>query len=488
MTLKSRVIHGLSWSFISRIGMQVFQFGFGVVLARTLSPVEFGVFGMLVIFTGFAITLSDGGLNSALIHKQGATEADKSTVFWLQLMLGVGLTVLFFACAHTIARFYELPDLAPLTQLAASVFVIQSIGQTHYALYMKEFRFRALAIANVISTAVSGAVAVGLALEGFGVWALAWQAVTVAIVNCALYWLQSDWRPRFMFSIQSAVELGRYAIYLLGHGTVNYWLRNADNLVVGKFIGAEQLGVYARAYSLMLLPLNNLAAVVGQVMFPALAEMQGDLPRFRRTFLTATQMIAFITFPTMFGLALLADPFIILVYGIKWAQVVPILQVLSFVGLFQSIVFPVAWVFNALGQTRTQFNLSLICAVIFAIAIAIGMQWGAIGVAWGYATCALITGLLVLHVAGGYIGLSLGTVLASVGRTFATASAMAVVVLLLDQQVLGNFSNLIRLMGGVICGVIVYVGLCWVSADPTFKQLAETGIATWRGKKAGVSP
>jgi O-antigen/teichoic acid export membrane protein len=483
MSSKQKVLHGLSWSLISRVGVQAFQFLFGVALARVLSPAEFGVFGMLIAFTGFAQVLAEGGLNAALIYKQDASEVDQSTAFWLQIIAGLILALVFFFAAPFIADFYETPILTPLTQLVSWVFLIQAFGQTHYANFSKQFRFKALAVASITGMFVSGTVAIVLALEGYGVWALAWQAIAGALTNSGLYWLQSRWRPRFVFSWHSAGELWRYSIYLLGHMSLNYWLRNGDKLVIGKVLGASELGLYSRAYTLMLLPLNNLGTVIGQVMFPALSAMQNDIPRFARAYVKSTQMIALLAFPVMFGLAVLSGPFILFVYGPKWAEAVPILQILSLVGLFQSIVFPVGWVFTSLGKTKSQFLLSILFTFLFVAVIAAGIQYGLLGVSYAYAAWTAIVGLINLYVVGKYLGLSLLALLGAVARIFLMSAIMAVAVFLLDVELLAPFSNLVRLLAGTLVGGGIYLGLCLILRDPTFREALDLALGAIRKRR-----
>lgn len=174
MTLRQQVLHGVSWNFTSRLGSPG---RFSVVLARLLSPKEFGVIGMLLVFTGFAQALADGGLSSALIYRQDATEIHQSTVFWMQVAAGAFLSLLFYCAAPAIAAFYEIPLLEPLSRLTAWTFIVQALGLVQSALLMKQFRFKAVAAATLGSTALSGVVAILLANWGYGVWALAWQGL-----------------------------------------------------------------------------------------------------------------------------------------------------------------------------------------------------------------------------------------------------------------------------------------------------------------------
>lgn len=471
MSLKERVANGLSWSVASRISSQAFQFVFQITLARLLSPNEFGTVGMLLVLIGFAQTVADFGLSSALIYEQEVSDVKFSTVFWLQVIAAAHISVLFYFAAPLIAGFYAAPILDPLTRFVAPIFVVQAIGQTHSALLSKNFEFKKLAVCAICSTFLSGGLAVFLALRGYGVWALAWQSMAAAAVSSLLLWLQSGWHPILSFSLDHAKRLGKYGIYLLGHGGLNYWLRNADKLAIGKFIGAHELGIYSRAYGLMLLPLNNISAVLGQVMFPTLAQLQNDPIRFRIAYLTATRMIALVSFPLMAGVAVLCDPLILFLLGEKWIEVVPILQVLSVVGLMQSIVFPVGWIFTSLGKTREQFHLSIILSCAFVGTVGIGLVFGVLGVAYAYAAWTILSGYLNLRIAGGYIGVSPSTILLSTTRIVGMTVAMAIFVFAVDQAASTGLAPSARLLAGTLIGVTSYGIMCLFSKDPASQQL-----------------
>jgi PST family polysaccharide transporter len=473
MTLLDKVVYGVSWSLASRVVSQLLRIAFLIVLARLLSPGDYGTIEMLVVFTGFAEALADGGLNSALIHNQQVTERHYSTVFWIQLTAGGVLSALFYFVAPLLARFYLEPNLEPLTRLSSCIFLIQACGNVHSTLLVKALQFRAIAIISLIATIISGTVAVGLAYNNYGIWALAWQSLVFAGATTGLLWTQSKWRPHLVFDRQAAVELGRYGIYRLGDLSLNYWLRNLDNLLIGKSLGAHQLGIYARAYNVMLLPLSNVSAVLGQVMFPALAQIQNDIPRFRRSYIRATCMIALVSFPLMTGIAVLSEPLVLGLFGDSWAEVIPVIRVLSFVGLFQSIVHPASWIFLSLGRTKALFQLNLIVAVPFVIAIAIGLRFGILGVASGYVAWALLDGLLALRIAGKYIDLRLSSILMGISRIALMNAIMGIIVFSLDSIVPPMWwSPPIRLLAGVSVGASSYLGLCMLMKDKTFSELS----------------
>lgn len=454
-----------------RMGAQVVQLGFTVVLARTLSPREFGAIGMLVVFTGFAQLLADSGLGSALIHKEKLTEQHRVTAFWMQLVVGLFLSATFMLAAPLFARFYNLPLLKSMTRLVSVVFAIQAAGQTHYALLAREFRFQRVAVANISATVVSGTIAVALALNGYGVWALVWQMIAFAAANAVLYTLFSEWRLHFGFERAAALELGRYAIYVLGFNSLNYWARNGDNLTIGKVLGSPALGIYSRAYNLMLLPITNVSSVLGQVFFPALSRLQNDLLRFRQVYLSAIQMIALFTFPLMAGMSVLSRPLIDVLFGAQWVAMVPLLKVLSLIGLVQSIVNPVGWIFNSLGKTKIQFQISAFLLLAFATAILIGIRHGLLGVVYAYALWAVLSSGTALHFAGRLIHLSIGDVVRGLSRILGMTAVMAIFVYCVDNELARLVTSALRLVLGSLIGAGAYLALCVALRDETFASL-----------------
>lgn len=476
MSLRAKVLHGISWNFTSRLGTQLFQLGFNIVLARILSPHDYGLIGMLVVFTGFAVILSDSGLSAALIYRQDITDAHTSSVFWLQSGIGLALTLIFYFGAPFVAIFYDMPQLEQLTQFVSVIFIVQALGQTQSSLLTKTFQFPKLAIANIASTVLSGGLAIILALRGFGVWSLAWQIVVSAAITTCAYWFMSDWRPRFLFDRKATKELAGYAFYLLGHSGLNYWLRNGDNLLIGKFLGATQLGIYARAYSLMLLPMNNISSMLGQVMFPALSQIQNDIPKFREVYMKAVRMIALVSFPMMTGLAALTQPVTVLLLGEKWLAIVPVLQVLSFVGLLQSVIFPVGWVFTSLGHTKTQFHLSIVLGVVFLLLIALSLRYGVVGVAYAYMAWTFFGAYMNLRLVAGYLNTSVSSFVFDISGIFGVSLTMGALVFVLDRIVFASWGCGVRVAIGTTIGAILYLSLSVVTKTVTLTELRHVAL------------
>ena len=471
--LDLKISKGVSWTFLFRVLNQLVQLAFSILLARLLGPEEFGTIGIITVFSGFAMVFGEFGISSALVQRKEMLEIHVSTGFWLQFTISIVVSLVFWTSAPYLAAFFEIPIITVLTRIISVVFVLQAIGQTHYALLLRSFCFREIGLAIFGATLIAGSVASALALLDFGVYALAWQPVAYTLVWTIIICLSSNWRPKLMFSWNAASSLLKYSTYLFGHSSLNYWMRNGDNLLIGKFLGTADLGIYSRAYSLMLLPLNNIGVILGQVMFPSFSILQDDLARFRILYLRALRMIAFITFPMMTGMSFLSKSIVQIMFGNTWEGVTPILQILSVVGLLQSIIFPVGWIYTSLGRTREQFLLSLFLLVVFVFLMIVGIPYGLMGVTYAYSAWALLSAILNIWIAGGYIGINLGDVVRALrGRALLTA-AMLLLLVLFDYMVAMNLGHVWRACSIVTIGVISYCFLCFVFKDEIFVEIVE---------------
>jgi len=314
-------------------------------------------------------------------------------------------------------------------------------------------------------------VAVAAALKGFGVWSLLAQTLTSTTVAGLLLWGLSSWRPAWRVNRSALRDLFGYSAHLLGFNGLNYWERNLDNLLVGRFIGSIALGNYGRAYNLMLLPISQVTSVVTRVMFPALSAIQHDTAQVKRIYLRATRTIALITFPIMIGLLVVARPFVVLVFGEKWREVVPIIQILCLAGMTDSITTTTGWIFNSQGRTDIQFKWELFCATARGLLFFVGLRWGIAGVAWSYV---LGEYLLFLYpswsLAGRLIGLSFGEMVSNLTKTILCASAMGLVVWALGRALPPDWPAGAALAVQISAGALVYLVLIDLAGLEAYRE------------------
>jgi O-antigen/teichoic acid export membrane protein len=459
MSLKQQTLSGIGWSAGAQIGKQGLQFIISVILARLLTPEDFGLVGMILVFTGFAGLFSELGFGAALIQRQEIEERHLSSIFWLNIVAGLILTGIVIAVAPLIAAFFNEPRLKVLIMLISLNFFISSLNTVQNAILNRSMDFRKLAIIETLTIAIAGGFAITLALMGFGVWSLAWQMLMSTTVGVITMWQVSDWRPRFCYDKNAVKELVGFSSNLLSFNVFNYWVRNSDNLLVGKFIGSVGLGIYARAYGIMLMPLNQISATVGQVMFPSLSKMQDDKVRVRRIYLRTISVIALITFPMMIGLFTVADSFVLALFGPKWIGVIPLLQIFALLGMVQSIGTTVGWIYNSQGRADWQFRWSIAAGSLLIVSIIIGII---VGTVISVAVCyAIMSGVILAYhnfsIPGKLINMTFSEVVSNVRGVFGCALLMGGGVWLLGIFMPSGWTYWAHLLVQVPFGVALYI-------------------------------
>lgn len=423
-SLKAATTNGVAWASMSRLAIQVLQFGSTIALARLLTPDDFGLVAIVTTLTGFAFLFADLGLGAAIIHSQEATEDELSSAFWINVLAGFGLTGLFVALAEPIARLYGHPDLRLLIILGSLSFSL-SMGVVHSALLQKQMRFRLLGSIELVAVLVYSCAAIGLAAAGAGALSLVLGSIVQTTFFTVALWTAVRWRPRQFLTRRGARALWAYSGHLFGFNVLNYWSRNVDNLLIGKLSTPRELAFYARAYNLMLLPIQQVTVVVGRVLFPALTRLRTDLPRLRTAYLRALRLMVAVSAPLALGLAACAKPFVAVVYGSRWADVAPLLAVLALSAPAQIVAGTTGALYQALGRTRQLLIRGIVGFIITVVAAGVGVHWGAMGVAIAVTIKFYVNVPYVLAGCWSTIGLRLRDGFGVVGRAIACAGLMA---------------------------------------------------------------
>lgn len=409
--MRQLTVQAVVWNVSGRLFALGLQFLLAMVLARLLPPRAFGTVAMITVFTGFAAAFSDLGLGAALIQRPTILSRHTSSVFWLSVAVGLMMMLFFLLAAPLVAGFYGEAVLTPLTMLVSTTFLIGSLQVVPAALLQRDLAFRRLAVGEFLAIAVSGTGGVVLALHGYGVWSLAWQSVIYAGVKSALLLLVlTDWRPTALPRVDGVHDLLGFSKHLVGFSVINYWFRNADNLLVGRFLGAADLGIYNRAYSLMLLPLTLISQTVGQVMFPAFSAIQADRVRVSRIYLRAVRMVGLIVFPLMTALLVVCEPFVLAAFGEQWAGLVAPLRWFCIVAIAQSIGSMNGNLYLSQGRTKLQFVVGSVVGSAGIAAIVVGMLWGLMGVVIAYSVFAVVVTYPTIRIAVSLVGLTFGDV------------------------------------------------------------------------------
>jgi PST family polysaccharide transporter len=456
-TIRQRTVSGLGWNGATQILSVGFQFGISVVLARLLSPRDFGLVGMVLIFTGFASWLSEMGLGPALIQHRAVSERHLNSVFWANVAAALLLTLLLGWSAPLVARFYQEPELRLLTIIAAATLMLSSLNVVQNALLARSLNFRTKFWIGSVSVLTSGIVAIAMAFAGAGVWSLIGQSITSAAVQVAVLWRLSPWRPVCSFDFSAFKELMQFSGHLMGSSMLHYWGRHIDKLLIGRLLGSSALGIYALADKLMRLPVTNVTDNASAVMFPVFSTIQADLESVQRAYQRATRMIALVTFPMMIGLLILAESTILTVYGENWLEAVGILQVLCLSGMAQSVYFTGGWIFLSQGRTDIVFRWSIYTTLVRVAGVLVGAPWGLVGVAWAYG---LGTFLFICYptwsCAGRLVRLEFKALIKNVAGPFCCAAGMGLCLWVSDRWIMSDHAGVARLAIQVPLGMLIY--------------------------------
>ena len=471
--LKQRTVTGLLWSAGANVGQQFLTFTVTAVLARLLVPADFGLVATVAVFTNFASLFIDFGLGAALVQRTTLTERHRSSAFWMNVAAGLALTVLVAALAPALARFFDEPRLVDLTLVLSLNFVVASLGIVQSALLQRSMNFRRGGLIEITAILIGGSVAIAMAVAGYGVWSLVAQVIASSAGRTTLLWATSDWRPHRLVDPDAMRELWRFSGNLAGFTAVNYWARSADNFLIGKFVGAAGLGIYSRAYNLMLLPITQISTVTARVMFPALSRIQQDTPRVKRAYLRAIGIIGLLGFPLTAGLFVVARPFILTLYGSKWTDSITVLQILCVAGLMQPVVVTVGWIYQSQGRTDWLMRWGLATSALIVSAFAIGIHWGVEGVAVAYAI--IIYALLypAFAIPGKLIGMRVQEVFLALRAPLFSALTMAAIVWTAGKTFPAGWPPSAVLFAQFGIGVLSYAVLIHAFALEPYRELKD---------------
>jgi polysaccharide transporter, PST family len=388
--LRGKVQRGVGWKLLTVLLGQGSEALVSILLAHLLLPSEFGLAGLAIVFSGIAIGLSDIGLGAAIIQRKSLTEEDRSTVFWVTAMVGVALTLLGVALSPLVAAFFSNPDVMPLFAVLSVSFLFSSLGQTQRALLTREMSFRSLEVRNIAATVVGAIAALSVALAGFGAWAIIAQVVFTSFVSTLMLWTVSPWRPRMIFSRARFRSLGGFGVKTLLMRNLVWVNLNADNLLVGRFLGSAALGTYSVAYNIMVLPTSNITAPLRDVLYAAFARIQHDSRRLGDVWLRVNNIAGSVLVPAFLGLAAVAPDFVPVVLGPNWHAAIPVLQLLSVGAAAGSLQAFNGQVYQAVGKPGLFLRFTCFATAVMFSAFVVGLRWGIVGVAGSYAVARTI--------------------------------------------------------------------------------------------------
>lgn len=454
--LKQSTIKGLFWSTAERFSVQGVSFVVMLVIARILSPADYGLVGMLSIFMAIAQCLIDSGFSNALIRKQRRTDIDNNTVFYFNLVISLGLYGILYAIAPWVADFYDEPILKNLMRVLCITVIINSLAVVQRADYTARIDFKTQARASFAAAVASGVVGIILALNGFGVWTIVWQQITSAVVSTLLLWMFASWYPKLQYSWESFHELFGYGSKLMISSLLDTTYNNIYPIVIGKIFSASTLGFYTRALHFAQLPSSNVTGIIQRVTFPVLSKLQNDDERLQHNYRKLLKMSAFIIFPMMCLLAAVSKPLVVILIGEKWT----FCSVLLIPMCFDMMWYPVHAInLNLLqvkGRSDLFLRLEIIKKILGVTVLFLSIPFGIIVMCYAAIAQSIIALIINTYYTGKIIRVGFIQQMRDLSRTLLLSLTMFAIVytggLIIEDR-------LLWLILGIIVGLVYYLGL-----------------------------
>ena len=470
VSLRTTAAHGVKWTGTSSLVTTLLGFIQLAILAHVLSRADFGLMAMITAVLGLAQVYADMGVSNAIIYRRDTTGDQLSSLYWLTVFSGVAVFTATVAVSPFVALFYREPGLAGLVRWAAILFLVMPWGQQFQILFQKELRFRTLATIEIISAVAGTCVAVTLAFAHTGVYALVFgQVANASAKSCllvALGWRR--WAPQLHFRRRDLKGYVGFGMFQMGERTLNYFAANLDYLLIGRFLGPTPLGVYSIAYQLVVVPLMRVNPILTRVAFPVFSRRQDDDSALQRGYLELAEVIAFVAFPVLLGLAITAPVAVAVFFGERWQASVPLIQILALMGAVKALGNPFGSLLLAKGRADIGFYWNLFTAALTLVAFWSVVAHGVVYVTWANTLLSLVLFPLSFAILHRLVGLDWRRYGVSLRRPLVISVIMGLGVYAADEILHSRLTSQQLLLSVlVLAGVAIYIGL-WVSFGRSF--------------------
>ncbi|NLD35997.1 MAG: MOP flippase family protein [Desulfatiglans sp.] len=456
--LKKQSLRGGAVTLTSQSLSLVIHLGSTMILARILSPQDYGIIAMVAAITGFAGVFSDLGLSTATIQRDKISHEQVSNLFWINAGLGLIITLVVASLSPAVAWFYHTPQLVWVTVVLSMNFMITGLGVQHQALLTRQMRFFSLAKIHIFSMLLGIGIAILMALHGYRYWALVFNTITLSASNTFCLWLVARWQPCLPKHKTGIRPMIRFGSDIAGFNTINFFARNLDNILIGRYHGSGPLGFYSKAYQLLMMPITNFRAPLDKVALPAMSRLQNDHERFRDYYMEYLSILSFIYMPLVTFMFVCSDNIIKIILGPQWIKAGEIFRILAIAALIQPVGSSRGLVLLSTGQSRKYLFQGVTVALIISLAIVLGVSKGAKGVAWAYAISVYAVLFPSLFFSYKNTSIHIGHFLEAIKQPFAASLAMGVICYLLLSKI-RIFGDMASLVICLITGILSYLGL-----------------------------
>lgn len=431
-------MRGFVWSGLDRILTQGITFVIGVLVARLLTPGDYGLVAMLTLFIAISNTFVDGGFSSALIRKADRTAEDEATVFYTNMGVGICMYLILYTTAPWISAYYHQPLLTSIARVIGLSLLFNAVSVVQQAVLISRIDFKTQTRISVLTNLISGVVGVWMAFRGMGVWALVAQTVLASVLRSLFLWMMVKWHPGSGFSYQSFKELFGYGSRILLSALLDTGYKNVYLLLIGKYYSAGNLGYYSRASQLAQFPSLNLTEIIQRVSLPSLSAIQDDLVKQTRAYRKMLIMAAFITFPVMIWLTVAAQPLVVVLLTQKWADAAVLLQILSLSMMWYPIHAINLNLLQVKGRSDWFLKLEVIKKILSVGILISTLPFGLIAMCWGLVASSLIALVINTHYTGKLLGMGF----------------------------FAQMKDIIPILGkALIAGGIAWISVCWTDHD-----------------------
>lgn len=451
---------GFIWNFSAYFLGKIVVLVTTSILARLLTKSDFGLVAVAVVAINYLSVFKDLGLGVALIQRKGDVKEAANTVFTINLIIGLVLSSLIIPLAPFVADYFRDPQVTPILRWMGLSFIINALGSVHTNWLVRDLDYRRKLVPELGGALTKGAVSIGMAYLGYGVWSLVAGQIVGAVASVLLVWFILPWRPRLTLDRKIARSLIQFGASVTVVDVITQITDNIDYVIVGRVFGLVQLSIYTLAYRLPEMLLIGNLWVMGGVVFPAFSTVQDRPNELRRGFLASVRLVQLIAVPISLGLLIAADPIVRVVFGEQWLDAIPILRVLAVYAWVYSLGYHVGGFYKAIGRPDILLRLSLLTLVIIIPSLLIGSRFGMIGVAIGHLVAVLIRRVISLTLATYFVNVSIWDIFGELRSSLLAALVMAPITLAVSYFT-ANLNPFLQLALLIPAGAISYLGVLW---------------------------
>ena len=463
MSLKQKAFKGIVWSSFQQFSTQVISFVVSVILARILSPGEFGLIAMIGVFISLGNSLVESGLSQSLLRTKNPDEEDYSTVFFFNLIISLFVYVLIFIFSNQIAIFFNQPILTRIIRVYGIIFIINALSIIQTTRLTYNFDFKTQMKIALPSLIFGSSLGILLAYNGFGVWSLVWSAIAQSAVSCVYLWKSSSWRPVLSLNLEKIKHHLGFGYKLTISGIIDTIFVNSYAIIIGKYFAPAQVGFYQRADSLKQLPVSNFIYVLNKVTFPLFAQIHEDDVRLKNAYRKIIKIVVFLVAPTLIFMAVLATPLFRFLFTEKWLPSVPFFQILCINGILYPIHAFNLSILNVKGNSGLFLKVEIVKKVLLTVVLLISFNWGIYGLIYGSVVFSIIAFFINTHFTFRYLKYSAWQQIKDLFPSIFLALVCGLLIFLIDNQLKVHLVNdLIRIVLPGSIGLLIYVTISYI--------------------------